>query len=69
VGALLAMGSGLSMSLYYIAVNHPWVQMRLQLHSVDTVWWGMDPVCAGVFAVPTGLLLGFLGSKLTSFKN
>ena len=69
VGALLAMGSGLSTSLYYIAVNHPWVQMRLQLHSVDTVWWGMDPVCAGVFAVPTGLLLGFLGSKLTSFKN
>jgi cation/acetate symporter len=69
VGALLAMGSGLSMSLYYIAVNHPWVQMRLQLHSVDTVWWGMDPVCAGVFGVPTGLLLGFLGSKLTSFKN
>jgi hypothetical protein len=43
--------------------------MRLQLHSVDTVWWGMDPVCAGVFGVPTGLLLGFLGSKLTSFKN
>jgi len=65
VGALLAMVSGLSVTLYYIAVNHPWVQMRMHLQAADTVWLGLDPVCAGVFGVPVGLLFGFLGSKMS----
>ncbi len=70
VGALLAMVSGLVVSSYYIAVNHPWVQMRLQLHTSDTVWFGLDPVCAGVFGVPVGLFLGYVGSKLSqALKN
>lgn len=64
VGALLAMISGLTVTLYYIAVNHPWMQMRLHLQAADTVWLGLDPVCAGVFGVPVGLLFGYLGSKL-----
>jgi cation/acetate symporter len=66
VGAVLAMVSGLTVTLYYIAINHPWVQMRLHLQAADTVWLGLDPVCAGVFGVPLGLLLGFLGSKLSA---
>lgn len=66
VGAVLAMVSGLTVTLYYIAVNHPWVQMRLHLQAADTVWLGLDPVCAGIFGVPVGLLFGFLGSKLSA---
>lgn len=66
VGAVLAMVSGLTVTLYYIAINHPWVQMRLHLQAADTVWLGLDSVCAGVFGVPLGLLLGFLGSKLSA---
>lgn len=65
VGALLAILSGLAVSSYYIAINHPWVQMVFHLHPSQTVWWGIDPVCAGVFGVPIGLLFGFLGSKLS----
>jgi cation/acetate symporter len=65
VGAVLAMVSGLTVTLYYIAVNHPWVQMRFHLQAADTVWFGLDPVCAGVFGVPIGLLFGYLGSKLS----
>jgi len=64
VGALMAMVSGLGVTLYYIAVNHPWLQMRLHLQASDTLWLGLDPVCAGVFGVPVGLLFGFVGSKL-----
>ena len=64
VGALMAMVSGLVITLYYIAVNHPWLQVRLQLQATDTLWLGLDPVCAGVFGVPVGLLFGYLGSKL-----
>ncbi|MBU3647303.1 MAG: hypothetical protein FGM56_04420 [Limnohabitans sp.] len=65
VGAVLAMVSGLAVSVYYIAINHPWVQMRLHLHASDTLWFDLAPVCAGVFGVPAGLLLGYLGSKLS----
>ena len=70
VGALMAMVSGLVVTLYYIAVNHPWLQMRFQLQAADTLWFGLDPVCAGVFGVPVGLLLGVAGSKLSNtLKN
>lgn len=64
VGALLAMVSGLSVTLYYIASNHPWLQMQLHLQASQTLWFELDPVCAGVFGVPVGLLFGILGSKL-----
>jgi cation/acetate symporter len=70
VGALLAMVSGLGVTVYYIAVNHPWLQMRWNLQPSDTLWFGLDPVCAGVFGVPVGLLLGAVGSKLSNtLKN
>jgi len=69
VGALLAMVSGLAVTLYYIASNHSWVQMRFQLQPSETLWLGLDPVCAGVFGVPVGLLLGYLGSKLAGLRN
>jgi len=70
VGALMAMLSGLSISAYYIAANHPWVQMRLHVHASETLWFGLDPVCAGVFGVPVGLMFGYLGSKLSqTLKN
>ncbi len=69
VGAVCAMVSGLGVSLYYIALNHPWVQMSLGLRASDTLWWGLDPVCAGVFGVPVGLLMGVLGSHLPGFRK
>ena len=70
VGALMAMVSGLGITLYYIVVNHPWVQMRFHLQPSDTLWFSLDPVCAGVFGVPLGMLCAFLGSWLfPSAKN
>jgi cation/acetate symporter len=70
IGALWAMVSGLAVTVYYIATNHPWVQMRMHWQMSDTLWFGLDPVCAGVFGVPTGMLLGILGSKLANrLKN
>jgi len=34
------------------------------LNPSETLWWGLDPVCAGVFGVPAGFLAAFLGSGL-----
>jgi cation/acetate symporter len=65
VGALMSMVFGLGVTLYYIAVNHPWVQLRLHLQTSETLWLGLDPVCAGIFGVPVGLLCGYLGSRLS----
>jgi Na+(H+)/acetate symporter ActP len=39
------------------------------LRPSDTLWFGLEPICAGVFGVPVGLALGFIGSKLPAFKN
>ncbi|MEY4435398.1 MAG: hypothetical protein RLY41_1337 [Pseudomonadota bacterium] len=69
VGALGAMLSGLGITLYYIAINYPWVQMRFELEPSQTMWWGLDPVCAGVFGVPLGLLVGVLASKFSAVEN
>jgi cation/acetate symporter len=63
-GAIAAMASGLLMTFYYIASNHPTVQAVLGWSSADTVWWGLAPVCAGVFGVPVGLAMGVVVSWL-----
>jgi cation/acetate symporter len=63
-GAVLAMSSGLMISLYYIFTNHPWVQLKLNLSVHQTSWFGLEPFSAGVFGVPTGLALGVIGSLL-----
>ncbi len=68
-GALLAMFSGLAITIFYIAINHPWVQMSLHLQTHETQWFGLDPVCAGVFGVPVGFVSGFLGSKFSRFRK
>jgi len=69
VGAIAAMVSGLGLCFYYIVTNQPWVQLQLHLQPSETLWFGLEPICAGVFGVPMGLALGFIGSKLSSLKN
>ena len=54
--------SGLSVTFYYIVANHPTVQVAMGLSPQDTIWWGLEPIGAGVLGVPLGLLSGFLVS-------
>ncbi len=63
-GALMAMLSGLSVTLFYIVINHPWLQIWMSIPAEETIWWGLEPVSAGVFGVPVGLFFGVVGSKL-----
>jgi cation/acetate symporter len=68
-GAVLAMGSGLMISMYYIFTNHPWIQLKLNLAAHQTSWFGLEPFSAGVFGVPTGLALGVIGSLLWPHRS
>ena len=60
-GALLAMLCGMTTSALYIVINHPWIQSYWGLPVGGMQWWGIDPVCAGAFGVPVGLLAGWMG--------
>ncbi len=64
-GALLSMVSGMAMASYYIFINHPWIQSRLDLSPQATSWWGLEAHSAAVFGVPIGLLAGVLGSWIS----
>lgn len=68
-GAVAAMASGLGLALYYIASNHPWVQASLGWSSAQTLWWGIEPVSAAVFAVPLGLVVGWTVSRALPDRN
>ncbi len=63
-GAMAAMWVGAGVSVYYIGINFPAIQTAFHLNPSETLWWGLDPVCAGVFGVPAGFLAAFLGSGL-----
>jgi cation/acetate symporter len=64
-GAVGGMLAGLSVTIYYMAINFPPVRSALGLAG-DGLWWGIQPVSAGVFGVAAGLfttVLVSLGSR------
>ena len=67
VGAIGGMISGLIVTLYYMAINSPTVRSALRLAG-DGLWWGIQPISAGVFGVAAGLVTTVLLSLLSQ-KN
>ena len=63
-GAVCGMLAGLGVTIYYMAVNLPTVRIWLTLQG-DGLWWGIQPVSAGVFGVSAGLVTAVLVSLLT----
>jgi cation/acetate symporter len=53
-GAVGGMLTGLGITLYYMLSNLPGFREVLGLGSVGALWWGIQPVSAGVFGVPAG---------------
>ncbi len=64
-GAVSGMLSGLGVSIYYMLANQPAVRNYLGLGG-DGLWWGIQPVSAGVFGVAAGLLATFVISLMTN---
>jgi len=64
-GAAAAMVGGLGLTLYYTMVNQPGVRETLGVTSPIQLWWGIQPIAAGLFGVPFGFALLVVVSLLT----
>ena len=64
-GAVAGMLAGLGVAVYYILSHVPMLQALPAWVRADGLWFGIQPVSAGVFGVPTGLLVALLVSWWT----
>ena len=65
-GAVTGMLVGLGVTLGYVAINLPWLRPMIGLAPGQSLWWGIQPIAAGVFGVPAGALTVVLVSLLTA---
>jgi cation/acetate symporter len=63
-GAIAGMLSGLTVCLYYYLRTYPFFYQKLGITQMD-LWWDINPISAGVFGVPAGLLVMVVVSLLT----
>jgi cation/acetate symporter len=62
--AIGGMVTGLGLTIYYMAINAPSVRSALGLTG-SGLWFGIQPVSAGVFGVLAGLVVAVLVSLLS----
>ncbi len=65
IAAALGMISGLGITFYYMLVNQPWLRSTFGITRPVELWWGIDPISAGVFGVPVGFAVIILVSLIT----
>ncbi len=64
-GAAAGMVSGLGLTLYYVLVNQPGVRETFGITRPIQLWWGIQPIAAGLFGVPMGALVLVVVSLVT----
>jgi cation/acetate symporter len=64
-GASLGMAAGLGVTFYYMAVTQPWMRSIFGVTSPIELWWGIQPISAGLFGVPVGFAVIVIVSLLT----
>ncbi|TSE27251.1 Cation/acetate symporter ActP [Tepidimonas sediminis] len=64
-GAVAGMLVGMGVTLGYVALNQPWLRGLLGLEGGPWLWWGIEPIAAGVFGVPAGAAALVVVSLLT----
>jgi cation/acetate symporter len=65
IAASLGMIAGLGVTFYYMATTQPWLRGIFGVTSPIELWWGIQPIAAGVFGVPLGFAVIVLVSLLT----
>ena len=64
-GAVIGMVGGLGVTFYYMVTTQPWMRGIFGVTSPIELWWGIQPISAGVFGVPLGFALIIIVSLLT----
>ncbi len=64
-GAVLGMSSGFLVTFYYMVSNQPWLRSVFGVTDPVQLWWGIQPISAGVFGVPVGFAVIIIVSLLT----
>ena len=64
-GASLGMIAGLGITFYYMATTQPWMRGIFGVTSPVELWWGIQPISAGLFGVPLGFAVIIIVSLLT----
>ena len=65
IGASLGMVAGLGITFYYMVTTQPWLRGIFGVTSPIELWWGIQPISAGVFGVPLGFAVAILVSLVT----
>lgn len=67
-GASLGMIAGLGTTFYYMVTTQPWMRGIFGVTSpiADNIWWGIQPISAGLFGVPIGFAVIIVVSLLTA---
>ncbi|MGA0608958.1 sodium:solute symporter family protein [Caldimonas sp. KR1-144] len=64
-GASLGMVAGLGVTFYYMVTTQPWLRGIFGVTSPIELWWGIQPISAGLFGVPVGFAVIIIVSLLT----
>jgi cation/acetate symporter len=67
-GASLGMVAGLGVTFYYMITTQPWLRGVFGVTSpiADHIWWGIQPISAGLFGVPVGFIVIIVVSLITA---
>ena len=63
--ASLGMVTGLGITFYYMLMTQPWLREIFRVTSPVVLWWGIQPISAGVFGVALGFAVIILVSLIT----
>lgn len=58
--------AGLGVTFYYMVTTQPWLRGIFGVTSPIELWWGIQPISAGVFGVPLGFAVIIIVSLLTA---
>ena len=64
-GAVVGMLAGLGIAVYYMLSHVPVLRTWAGWLLADGLWFGIQPISAGVFGVPAGLIVAVVVSRIT----
>ncbi len=67
LGAILGMVGGLSVCGYYMVMTYPFFRTMFAITTplADAMWFGINPISAGIFGIPAGFAGMIIGSLIS----